>query len=230
MSRQIIIGIFLALITSATFAQDAGNDEDVRKAIYSPYRLTLRGNGLIPHPMFNPAFKRSFDGIYDATFSLDLELKKGFNIGLMYKNSGFQTPADKIAQLNTKQQYNVGGIRLGYDYFMSSVSVFSMAVNAGQCYITSYDIIPLKETHPIVNHNQGVYVEPELSVSFYTDEQFALGFNLSYEIIGVQFDPYSLGLDQHGISYSDSDLHGYTQNLSIGFHFVYSFLKKKKRK
>jgi hypothetical protein len=229
LTRRIIVSVFLAFFASASFAQDAGNDEDVRQVIYSPYRISIRGNGLIPHPVANGAFRRSFNGIYDATFSVNLELVKGLNVGLMYKNSGFQTPADKIAQLNTKQQYNVAGARLGYDYFMSKVSVFSAAINVGQCYITSSDIIPLKTTHVIVPNSQGLYMEPELSLSFYTDDNFAIGFNLSYEIIAVEFNPYDLGLDQHSITYSDSDLKGFTQNISIGFHFVYAFLKKKKK-
>jgi hypothetical protein len=211
------------------FSQDAGNDEDVRQTIHSPYRLSIRGNGLIPLPISNSAFRRSFNGIYDATFSVNLELYKGLNIGVMYKNSGFETPPDKIPQLNTKQQYNVGGGRLGYDYFITKISVFSAAINAGECYITSSDIIPLKSTS-VQPNSQGFYMEPEVSISFYTEDNFAIGFNLSYEIIAVQFDPYKLALDQHGIAYTSSDLKGNTQNLSMGFHFVYAFWAKKKKK
>jgi len=229
LSRRLVTGVIFSLLAIPAFSQDSGNDEDVRHAIYSPYRLSIRGNGQVPLPVSNAAFRRSFNGIYDATFSFNVELYKGLNIGLMYQNSGFETPPDKIPQLNTKQQYNIGGGRIGYDYFFRKRAVFSAAVNAGECYIKSYDIIPLKSTYPIRQHEQGTYVEPEISISFYTEDNFGIGFNLSYEFIGTMFDPYALGLDQHLISYSPSDLQGYTQNISFGFHFIYAFLKKKKR-
>jgi hypothetical protein len=230
LSARKITYLFFSLLATSAIAQDGGNDQDVRHAIYSPFRMTIRGNGLVPHPVSNGAFRRSFNGIYDATFSVNVDVYKGINLGVMYQNSGFETPPNKIPQLNTKQQYNIGGVRLGYDYFILKSAVFSAAVNAGECYIKSYDIIPLKSTYPIRQNDKGVYVEPEVSISFYTDDNFGIGFNLSYEFIGNEFNPYALALDQHSISYSESDLHGYTQNLSFGFHFVYSFWKKKKRK
>ncbi len=224
--RQFFIAFLSCVFPLACLAQDAGNDEDVRHQIFSPYRLDIRGNGLVPLPIADEAFKKTFQGIYDATFSLNLDFYKGWNIGLMYKNSGFQTT---ILNLNTKLQYNVGGGRIGYDYFISKVFVFSPAINVGKCYITSSDIVPLASTM-VQGNSQGLYMEPELSISFFTEDNFAIGFNLSYEVIAIQFNPYYLALDQHGIGFSNRDLEGLTQNLSIGFHFVYSFLPKKKKR
>jgi hypothetical protein len=227
-----LISMISFLIPLGALAQGGGEgdgDDSPILAIHSPYRISIRGNGLIPHPMSNQAFKRSFNGIYDATLSVNLELYKGFNIGLMGKNSGFQTPPDKIASLNTKEQYNVGGIRMGYDYFINKSVVFSSAVNVGQCYIHAYDIIPVTSAANVQPNSQGRYVEPEIAISFYTENDFAIGFNLSYEIINTAFNPYALALEQHNITFSPGDLSGTTQNLSFGFHFVYSFWKKKKK-
>jgi hypothetical protein len=224
--KKTILFLFLsAALSLPASAQDAGNDEDAAHAIHSPFHLSIRANALIPHPMYNPAFKRSFDGIYDATVSVNAQIYKGFNLGLMYKNSEFQIPANKIAKLYTKEQYNIAGIRLGYDYFLSKITVISAGLSAGQCQIFAYDVLPTQpgfNAHPT---DHGFYLEPEFCMSFYTEDNFAIGFNLSYEVITAQFDPYKLALDQHGISYSPSDLKGFTQNVSIGFHFVYSFWK-----
>jgi hypothetical protein len=221
----------LCVSAGSLFAQDAGNEEDVRKEIHSPYRISIRGNAMVPHPTSNPAFRHSFNGVYDATLSVNLELYKGLTIGGMYKNSGFQTPPNKIPQLNTKQQYNVGGVRLGYDYFISKVFVFSPGICMGQCYIKSYDMILLYPSDKIQQNDQGFYMEPELALSFYTEDDFAIGFNLSYEIVNTQFDPYKLALEQHIVTgYKPSDLIGTTQNFNIGFHFVYSFWKKGRKK
>jgi hypothetical protein len=220
----------VATLTTA-FAQGGGDTDDdgPRVPIHSPYRISIRGNGLIPHPISNGAFRRSFNGIYDATLSVNLELYKGFNIGLMGKNSGFQTPPNKIASLNTKEQYNVGGLRLGYDYFINKTVVFASGINFGQCYIHAYDIIPVTSAANVQPNSQGTYMEPEIAISFFTETDFAIGFNLSYEIINTSFNPYALALEQHNITFSQGDLTGTTQNLSFGFHFVYTFWKKKKR-
>jgi hypothetical protein len=185
---------------------------------------------MVPHPTSNPAFKNSFNGIYDATVSMNMELYKGLTLGWMYKNSGFQTPANKIPHLDTKQQYNIGGARIGYDYFINKIAVFSPGLCMGQCYITSYDMIVLYRSDKIQAHDQGFYMEPELALSFYTEDNFAIGFDISYEIINTQFNPYNLALEQHVINaYKPSDLNGNTQNFNIGFHFVYSFWKKGKK-
>ncbi len=222
---------FFCLLSSSCFAQDSGNDEDVKHAIHSPYRLSIRGNAMIPHPTSNPAFRNSFNGVYDATLSVNLELYKGLTLGVMYKNSGFQTPANKIPNLNTKQQYNIGGIRVGYDYFITKTVAFSPGICMGQCYIKSYDMILLYASDKIQQYDQGFYFEPELALSFYTEDNFAIGFDLSYEVINTQFDPYKLALEQHSINgYKPSDLVGATQNFNIGFHFVYAFWSKGKKK
>ncbi|MFI5151612.1 MAG: hypothetical protein ACHQRM_17945, partial [Bacteroidia bacterium] len=223
---------FLLYSSSAILsAQGSGEDDEdgPRVPIHSPYRMSVRGEGLIPHPISNGAFRRSFNGVYDATLSVNFEIYKGFNVGLMGKNSGFQTPPNKIARLNTKEQYNAGGIRFSYDYFITKMAVFSSAFNFGQCYIHAYDIIPVTSAANVNPYSQGSYFEPELAVSFLTETDFSIGFNLSYELINTTFNPYALALEQHNITYSQGDLTGSTSNLSFGFHFVYYFWKKKKK-
>ncbi|HEV7231602.1 MAG TPA: hypothetical protein VGO45_09760 [Bacteroidia bacterium] len=230
MKKQFFAFLFSVFTSSACLAQDAGNDEDVKQSFHSNFRLHIRVDADIPHPMANAAFRRSFTGTYDGTLSVYSEVSHGFNLGVFYKNAEFEVPANKIAQLYTKQQYNAAGIRLGYDYYISKVTVFSVAINAGQCQMFAYDVIPLQvkvDPHPT---DQGFLLEPVLGMSFYTEDDFAIGFNASYEVITNQFDPYKLALDQHGISYSNNDLKGFTQNFNIGFHFVYSFLTKKRKR
>ena len=225
-----ILILCVFLFSLPCYAQDAGNDADIAHAIHSPFYMTVRGGALIPHPLFNSAFRRSFDGVYAAGISVNAQIYKGFTLGLMYKNSEFQVPANKIARLYTKEQYNTGGIRLGYDYFLSKVTVFSSSISAGHCEMFAYDVSPTTagfDAHPT---DRGFYFEPELAMSFYTEDNFAIGFNVAYEIITNQFDPYKLALDQHGISYSTGDLRGFTQNVSVGFHFVCAFWKRGRKK
>ncbi len=229
MKISALISLLSILTCSSALAQGSGDEDESTIAIHSPYRMSIVANGLIPHPISNSAFRRSFDGIYDATLSVNFEVYKGFNVGLMGKNSGFQTPADKIASLNTKEQYNVGGVRLSYDYFINKIAVFTPGINFGQCYIHAYEIMPITSSANVNPNAQGTYIEPELTMSFYTEEDFAIGFNLSYEIVNTVFNPYALALEQHGIVFTQSDLSGVTQNISIGFHFVYSFWKKKRK-
>jgi hypothetical protein len=219
-----------SFLSFSCLSQNGGEEGNV-KAIHSPFLFSIRGNALIPHPVANEAFRKSFNGVYDATISFNLELYKGINLGLVYKNSIFQTPANKIPQLNTKIQYNAGGIRIGYDYFINKIAQLSVALNGGECYMKAYDLVVNKYSSKIQTMDQGHYIEPEVAVSFYTEENFAIGFNLSYELIATQFDPYKLALEQHIVgAYTPGDLVGYTQNFSLGFHFVYAFGRKGKGK
>jgi hypothetical protein len=230
LKKQFKVFLFFVFLSVACIAQDAGNDEDVKQLYHSSFRLHIRVDADIPHPIANAAFRRSFTGTYDGTFSFYAEVFHGLNAGLFYKNAEFEIPPNKIAKLYTKQQYNAAGIRLGYDYYLSKIAVFSAAINAGQCQMFAYDVIPLQTPVNPRPTDQGFILEPVLGMSFYTEDDFAIGFNVSYEIITTQFDPYKLALDQHGISYGSGDLNGFTQNFNIGFHFVYAFLRKKGKK
>jgi hypothetical protein len=234
-NNRIILIFLFSFFSFAAIAQDEEEgpgpevDNHLDHVMHSPYRLSVRVNTLIPHPVSNGAFRRSFNGVYDLTGSVNLEVFQGFNVGVMYKNALFITPANKIPGLNTKEQYNAAGLRLGYDYYVTRIAVFSGCLNVGQCYMKSEDVIVLQPSPYIQQYDQGFYIEPEVALSFYTEDNFAIGFNVSYEIITNQFNPYALALEQHN-SYSASDLNGYTQNFSIGFHFVYTFWKKGKKK
>ncbi|HET6992901.1 MAG TPA: hypothetical protein VFJ43_16315, partial [Bacteroidia bacterium] len=80
-----------------------------------------------------------------------------------------------------------------------------------------------------LSHFQRTYyyhgVVVDAGMFFYTEGNFAIGFNAAGVFTNYAFDPYSIYLNQHK-AYIASDLNGTWSHFNIGFNVVYSFWSK----
>lgn len=180
----------------------------------------------VPHPITNGAFKKSFNGIYDVNASFCFNPIAGLIMGTSFKNGLFSIPSNKIAGLNsTKMQLNDAGIKLGYDYFISDIIFFTMAINAGENWTKFTGVSCTDPDRTSFTYTSG-YIEPEMNVNFLIEESFAIGATVSYTIIAKPFDPDFICLNNFATYYSN-DYKGSTGYFNFGFGFYYGLLRKK---
>lgn len=198
----------------------------------TPFRFYTRAMGMVPHPVSNKAFRRSFTGIYDIHAGFSAEMLKGFTLGVDYNNQLWKTPDNKIPGLNSYAQFNEAGLRVGYQIMGGPTTMYYAGFTGGRAFIkysglsyqnqnpNSSTVLP----DPKTNYNS-TYLEPELGVLFFTEGNFAIGLTVSWVFYDYVFDPYALYLNQHK-AYQDSDLKGQMQQFNFGFSVTYGFKKK----
>lgn len=194
------------------------------------YVFSPRVSVTVPHPMGNSAFRKSFVGIYEASVGLNINIFKGFFIGVTYKNGLLKITENKIADFNASMNINNAGVKLGTDIFIGDRNriILSAAVTAGQNY-TNYSGLVCKKPgdSPKLTAYSTSYLEPEVNMFFLVEPNFGIGATLGYSIFNKEFDPYELCLNDW--TNFDKENPGRTRYLSFGFGFYYSFLKKNKR-
>jgi hypothetical protein len=196
----------------------------------TPFVFYARAMGMVPHPVSNKAFRRSFTGIYDAHAGFNAELIKGFTLGVDYNNQLWKTPDNKIPGLNSYAQFNEAGLRAGYQMMGNATTMYYVGFTGGRAFIKysglSYQTQNFNAPLPPPKTNySGTYLEPELGVLFFTEGNFAIGLNVSWAFYDYVFDPYAIYLNQHK-AYDDSDLKGQLQQFNFGFSMTFGFKKK----
>ncbi len=235
--KKYILFFFFSLCSSIIFAQEEpdSNSQSKQEEEYPVvpkqyYVFSPRVSVTVPHPMGNSAFRKSFVGIYEASAGLNINIFKGFFIGVTYKNGLLKITENKIADFNASMNINNAGVKLGTDIFIGDRNriIFSAAVTAGQNY-TNYSGLVCKKPgdSPKLTTYSTSYLEPEVNMFFLVEPNFGIGATLSYSIFNKEFDPYELCLNDW--TNFDKENPGKTRYLSFGFGFYYSFLKKNKK-
>lgn len=187
--------------------------------------MTTRLNVSIPHPVSNEAFRNSFVGVFDVTGNVNFEIFGGFTAGLYYQNSIYKTPANKVRGLNTIARFNNAGLRLGMDAFKSKITLLSGGLTAGTSFIDYLNVVCKTETSSLEKSTKSIFFQPDVSISFFVEDQFAIGVQVAYNINLNEFDPQKICLDQHK-PYGEGEEIGITQTLNFGFGLIYTFWSK----
>lgn len=189
---------------------------------YSP-RLTFT----VPNPIANSAFNKTFVGVYELSAGLNLMFRKGFYAGVEVKNGLFKVTQKKIPNYNASMSVYCAAAKIGTDFYMNEKNtiLMSMSFAAGQNVTKFYSLVsktPGKQ--PEINSFKTPYVEPELNIYLFTEENFGFGFTVSYTLMTRTFNPYELSLNDW-TSYSKTNT-GATQYLNFGFGLYWGLVQK----
>lgn len=211
-----LAGIFLFLFSLSTF----GQQPDTR------HRFNARATCSVPSPIVNRAFKKTFIGVFDVTTTAAYNYYKGLFVGGVGKATLLKIPPNKIPNLTTTMEMYAAGGKLGYDLYVGNNAFLTMGVNAGMNW-TKYSSVSCYDPVDYPFKYETYFIEPELIMSFFIENKFAVGINVSYNMMQKSFDPYFLCLDDHA-AYRDYELGGPTTYLDVGFGFYYGFSKRKR--
>jgi hypothetical protein len=216
--RKRILTVILSVVAFLPFVSGQNKGRDI------PFRMSIRANATIPHGISNKAFRRSFTGIYDVSVNCNYQIFHGFVAGIQYRTNEWKTPDNKIPGLNTYAQSHNGGIRVGYDFVRSEKSTAYIGLTAEEGLVKYFglSIDPGTDLSKLekIQYYRGVTVDA--GMFFYTEGDFAIGFNAAVVMTDYAFDPYKIYLNQHK-AYLPSDLNGTWSHFNIGFNIAYSF-------
>lgn len=220
---------FSALAQDDNEATSTDSKDEAMPALKKEYYVfSPRVQIMVPHPISNKAFRKTFVGVYEVTAGLNIMVFKGAFIGVVGKTGAFKVTENKIPDMEANMQFHNAGIKVGTDMFVGDKNrmIFSAAVTAGKnwTYFNSFNAKTANTPDPIKGFNTS-YVEPELNLYFLVEPNFGIGATLSYSFWNQQFNPYALNLNEW--AQFDKENPGNIQHLSFGFGFYYSFLKKK---
>lgn len=182
-------GILFLLLTFPIlfFAQ-----EQVEETGPEPFKgkipfFAIRANGCVPNPLFNETFRKSFVGIYEGSIHFDFTLYKSLYLGVGYKNGLFSV-SNKVQQIRTKINVNSAFVKLGVSKYHSAKINTHLAVSGGYTWGNFTGIVCLKGQNPNPKY-QTPFIETELSVNFFAEENFSIGPVLSYVYQPFVFNP-----------------------------------------
>ena len=210
--------IGLLLLSLSAFAQNEGADKA---------QGTIRFDFMVPQPVTNKAFKKSFTGIMDIGTGVYITTPGGFAIGLIGRYKQFQVPSNKINNTVTTQENIINSsLSLGYDYFKTAKTLITPGVNLGYNWIF-FTKITLTYDEPIIDKFNAINIEPYCKIDWMIDDGFGIGIMVAYNIMNYEFNPDNVGLDEFH-TYSDHDRVGLTQSFSFGFCAYWNWAKREK--
>jgi len=190
---KIKLHIFLFLFAFNLSAQD--------KPVFS-----MRGSVTIPKNIGSDAWKASFAGIYDGSFTLCFRINKGFFIGAGYQNYLFGP--QKIFKnvlvnnnvtggqwLSTRMQGHNGFIRLGYDqdFIEDKKGFYTFALNSGYSYNKYTSVVaPSDSVQGLMPRDYTcIFFRPEITFNFYAEglNNVAFGIVFAYNYNLYVYDP-----------------------------------------
>jgi hypothetical protein len=208
--------LFLVLIStpSGSFAQD----DDVHGS--------MRFEFMVPQPLSNGAFKKSFTGILDLGTGVYLNVKS-LVLGVNGRYKQFQVPPNKINNTVTTMQsvYNAG-VSVGYDHFRTEKTMFTPGLNIGYNWM-QFSRITCQTAQPGQTSFNAVNLEPYFKIDWMIDEGFGIGVMLSYNILSWQFNPDDVCLNEFK-TYYEKDYQGLMQSFSFGFCAYWDWSKRPK--
>jgi hypothetical protein len=187
---------------------------------------SLRFDFMVPQPLANGAFKKSFTGIMDIGTGVYWDLKS-FVLGINGRYKQFQVPANKINNTITTMQsvYNTG-ISLGYDHFKSEKTLFTPGLNVGYNWM-QFSRITCQSEEPKAHDFTGINLEPFFKIDWMIDDGFGIGVMASYNILTWEFNPDDVCLNEFKTFY-EKDYQGLTQSFSFGFCAYWDWSKRPK--
>ena len=228
--------IFLSFMTSL-IAQDE-DDYSVaieKRRVHSDFKESLfavRFSSTLPAPVSNAVLRTKFRGIYEMNLSLNIRLTNSFFAGFGFKNgllglNSIPNPNTSLP-LQTKMQLNTGYVKLGYNKFHTENVFSTFAVNVGYNSSVFTGIVDVKS--PVLDKTfSSVLIEPEYSINFAVEENFAIGIFVSYNYMPTAFSPVNIAL-QDVTSLSGLKTSTATGIINFGFGFYYGFGKKFQRR
>lgn len=213
--QQILLPAFTAFICVSSFAQDKEKIQG-----------TIRFDFMVPQPLTNTAFKKSFTGIMDVGTGVYLTTK-GFVFGILGRYKQFQVPANKINNtVTTMQNIFNAGISLGYDHFRSAKTLITPGLNIGYNWIKFNRISCLKQ-QPRQTEFTAVNFEPFIKVDWMIDDGFGIGIMFSYNVLTYEFNPDDVCMNEFK-TYNDDEKKGLSQSFSFGFCAYWNWAKRSK--
>ena len=169
--------------------------------------FTIRYNIGIQKSVSSQKFRTAFNGIFETNISFNARLFSTFFVGLGYQYSHFQNnkqvfvyyqAKDKngnntgaTLSYNTRLVGNAGFLRIGYDHFFDK-GFATFALNTGNSFMHYNNVIndSADANRPFVPKSfNGVYLQPEASVSFMADRSLTFSLMFAYTTMFYKFDP-----------------------------------------
>ncbi len=178
--------------------------------------LFIRGAAIVPNVIANQGFRHSFKGIYEANLSLNIRIASGFSLGVGMKNSLISTQ-ERIQNVDIRMQLYTAFVRMGYTRYHTEKTYSALAINMG--YNNSFYTNVVSIYSPIITKKYNSLVfEPEYSINFAVEENFAIGIFVSYAFFATPFEAKNIAMQD----YSSLSTLGNTQAngmLNVGFCF-----------
>ncbi|MEO6884273.1 MAG: hypothetical protein ABI199_09650 [Bacteroidia bacterium] len=192
----------------------------------SDYRFNVKVDASVPNPLSDKALKKSFLGTYSVVSTFNVNVYKGFFVGVGFENELLSTPFNKSIDFVMRMQMNNVIARIGYEQQVSDIVFFSYAFNVGWDW-TKYTSVQLPSdstSHKYVYNN--LFLGPQISLYLLLEDHVAIGFNASLYAMNHTFDPNFVFLDSH-FNYNPGDNQGISLFLNTGFTIYYGFHKKR---
>jgi hypothetical protein len=234
-----LIKIFL-LLTFLPFLLCA-QDAPIKKE-NAPF--IIKAHVAIPKTITSNQFRQSFNGFYEADFSLNIKLTGNFYLGVGYQNSYFQNNQFlKQKVFNASIPYNtrlIGDcpfVKLSYDKFLKQRIYINYSLNYGYM-LARYSNInedTSAQNKPFGPKTfTGQYIQPEVSFNFIIpgegaslDGRLAFSVIFSYTTLFCKYDPKGPRFNQFDEVNTKSN-HYFMSWLAVGFGINILIGKNKK--
>jgi hypothetical protein len=187
---------------------------------------SIRFDFTVPQAVSNKAFRKSFTGVYDLSFSGNVGFGNFF-VGGMYRMTQFQVPANKIAGISTLQNIINGAVKTGYDVMLGDRSILTFSLAGGYNWIYYTRVTCLQDT-ATGTRATAINLMPSVNINFLIDEGFGIGGGISYNILAYEFNPEYVCFQEFK-PYRDGDEKGLTGTISFGFSAYYVLGKRAKK-
>src|ERR1051325_1886508 len=164
-------------------------------------RKTLRGEFQLPRAVWNPAFAKTFSGVFNGGISMNWG-GKHFSAGGFYSLTQYQVfPAFGVGTVDdphTILTMHTAGIKLHYDMLTSTgKGMFSPFIAPGYSWL-DYTRIKSKAHPPWMPHSSAVSMNIGAAYNIMMDEWTGAGFIISFNTVNHVFRPENICLDEWG--------------------------------
>ncbi|MBI4931731.1 MAG: hypothetical protein HY841_13255 [Bacteroidetes bacterium] len=188
-------------------------------------RKSIRAEFQLPKATSNPAFKKTFSGVFNTGLSMNFG-GKHFNAGGFYSFTQYQIFPKFFEDPHSILANHTAGIKLTYDLFTSTRSgIFSPFIAPGYSFM-SYTRIKCKNNMPYNTHPSALSMNTGMCYTIMMDEWIGAGFIIGYNMIDHVFRPENICLDEWGLNYDESDKKGSLQNIFFGFSVYFDLAWK----
>ena len=191
------------------------------------YRIGITLHAGPPHPFGNKAFRNTFVGAYEIGGEVEFGLFDKFYVAPSYSHTAWRVPVRKIAdRLPTILHFENGGVSIGYKNYFSEKGFWTAALGGGINYSHYRDVLVPDSLHAQKTFNSS-YLQAEVSINFYSEDNFTLGFFTTYTVLADSFDPKAAHFTLYRI-YDPSESSGNIKYINLGFSLRYMLWKKGK--
>ncbi len=200
---------------------------ETRDVNFKESLLFIRGVAAVPNVLANSGFRHTFKGIYEANLSFNIRIVSGFSLGVGIKNTLISTQ-ERLQNVNTRMQLYTAYVRPSFTHFHSDKAYSALAVNLGYNNSFYTNVVPLHSAVISKEYNSLVF-EPEYSINFAVEENFAIGIYVSYTFFATPFEAKNIAMQDYS---SQSTLGNTKANgiLNFGFSFHIGMGKRFKPK